>query len=379
MTLTKPTIGIGAFAALMLSTTFAGAVGLDRSNQDIGVIFEEGGANGGFAELSFGFVTPSLTGTDVLGNTTGNVGAEFTSLGLAIKMQVNESLSFGLIMDQPYGVDVAYEGSPAATMLGGTAALLESRAITAIARYQINDNFSAHVGLRTQQLNANITFGGLAYGGLNGYNVVMENGNGNGWLAGVAYERPDIALRVALTYNSGIDNEFDTTESVGGTTVAVGTTTVTSPEAWNLDFQTGIAANTLIFGSIRHAMYSQTLVSPAFFAGATGGGSITDIDDGTSYNIGVGRRFSDAFSASVSIGFEAESDDNLVSPLSPTNGTMSIGLGGQYTMGDIVLSGGIRYSMLGDAFAETGTPDAARASFDDSSALAIGFSVGYNF
>lgn len=376
MTLTKPTIGIGAFATLMLSTTAAGAIGLDRSNQDITVIFEDGGPNGGFAELSFGFVTPSLIGTDLLGNTTGNVGAEFTSLGLAIKMDLNESLSFGLIMDQPYGVDVTYEGSPATTLLGGTAAFLESRAITAIARYQFNDNFSAHAGLRTQQMNADISFGGLAYGPLNGYNVALENGKGNGWLAGVAYERPDIALRVALTYHSGIDNEFDSTE-IGLAQTVVSTTTVTSPEAWNLDFQTGIAANTLLFGSIRHAAYSQTLVSPDLFAGATGGESITDIDDGTSYNIGVGRRFSDAFSASISIGFEAEGSDNLVSPLSPTNGTVSLGLGGQYTMGDMVLSGGIRYSMLGDAFAETA--DTARASFNDSSALAVGFSVGYNF
>jgi long-chain fatty acid transport protein len=47
--------------ALLLTTTTAGAVGLDRSNQDVTAIFE----TGNYAELSFGFVMPTATGTDL--------------------------------------------------------------------------------------------------------------------------------------------------------------------------------------------------------------------------------------------------------------------------------------------------------------------------
>ncbi len=100
----------------------ASALGLDRSNQDITAIFEPGG----YAELSFGQITPSLEGTDVLGNPIDNVGEDFTQMGFAVKMDVSDNLSFGLIFDQPYGVDVVYGGSPAATMLGGTAAQLKA-------------------------------------------------------------------------------------------------------------------------------------------------------------------------------------------------------------------------------------------------------------
>lgn len=362
-----------ALAAVSAAPAFA--LGLDRSNQDIGILFEEGG----YAELSFGMVTPDLEGTDLLGNGTGNVGLDFNTLGFGVKMDATEQLSFALIIDEPFGANVEYEGSPAATLLGGTAAELNSTAFTAVGRYRINDNFSVHAGVRRVSMDADVTLSGLAYGALNGYNVALTNGEGTGWLAGVAYERPDIALRVALTYHSAIDTEFDAVESVGPATVASGTTTVTAPEAWNLDFQTGIAANTLLFGQIRHAVYSQTILSPDFFNGATGGASITDIEDGTSYSVGVGRRFTDEWAGQVSVGYEAASDDDLVSPLSPTNGQYSLSIGGSYTMDNVVISGGVRYTMLGDAFAETGTPDAARAEFSDSSALAVGLSVGFRF
>lgn len=367
--------GLTAGAALLLTTSAVSALGLDRSNQDITAIFE----TGNFAELSFGYITPNLTGTDVLGNPIANVGNAFSQVGASIKMDITEQISFGLIIDEPFGADVTYGGGQFTTMLGGTEALLNSTALTAIGRYKFNESFSVHAGFRYQTLEGDITLSGLAYGALNGYNVAMTNGAGTGYVAGVAYERPDIALRVALTYNSAITNEFDTTESLNGAPLGVGTTEVDSPEAWNLDFQTGIAANTLVFGQIRHAIYSQTILTPTTFGALTGGASITDIEDGTSYTVGVGRKFSDAFSGSIALGYEGEGSDDLVSPLSPTNGSMSISVGGQYTMDNIVFSGGVRYTMLVDARPETGTPDTARASFTDGDALSVGMSVGFRF
>jgi long-chain fatty acid transport protein len=388
----------GGVAALMLTTTMAHAVGLDRSGQDISVIFEDGG----YAELSFGYITPSVTGTEyplaagAPGAPVDNVGNAYSSLSLAIKMDVNENLSFGLIMDQPYGVDVSYGGDPATTRLGGTSAELSSRAITAIARYQFNDNFSAHAGLRRQTLQGDVTLSGIGFGGLSGYNVTMDDGVGTGWLAGVAYERPDIALRVALTYHAAITNTFDQTETINGIPISalpaavnplgldgLGELEVVSPEAWNLDFQTGIAANTLLFGSIRYAAYEETILSPEYFDiavdPATPGSSITDIDSGFAYSLGVGRRFSDVLSGSLSAGWEPEGSDDLVSPLSPTNGNTWVAIGAQYTMGDVILSGGVRYTWLGDARPETGTPDVPHADFTGNSALAVGMSVAYRF
>ena len=374
-------------AALLLSATTAGAVGLDRSNQDITAIFE----TGNYVELSYGMVMPSISGSDLAafgGSSYDSVGDDFGQIGGSIKYQINPRMSVALIFDQPYGVDILYPGSPTTSMLGGTEARLESAAITAIGRYAFNDNFSIHAGVRGEQLNGDITLSGLGYGGLNGYNVQLQDSTGYGYVVGAAYERPDIALRLAVTYQSAITHEFDSVETLGGVPLSalpptttggldgVGVTTVETPQAVNIDFQTGIMADTLLFGQIRYAQYSNTIVSPEFFSLATGGGSLTDIDDGTSYNLGVGHRFTDAFAASFAVGYEAAGDP-LVSPLSPTNGNTSVSLGGQYSVNDVVLSAGLRYTVLGSAQPETS--DTARADFTDNDVLSAGFSIGFRF
>jgi len=257
-------------AALSLLAAPALAVGLDRSNQNITAIFEEGNHLG----LSFGYVMPSISGTDnfVPGVEYDGVAESFAQIGASLKFQINPQLSAALIFDQPYGVDLLYPGDPAGSMFGGTAAQLDSYALTAIARYEITPNFSIHGGVRGQQLSGDITLSGLAYAGLSGYNVVLEDSMGFGYVVGAAYERPDIALRFAVTYHSAITHEFNSIESVNGAVVNPGSvTTVEAPDAINIDFQTGIAPDTLLFGQIRHARYSQTLVSPDFFAANTGG------------------------------------------------------------------------------------------------------------
>ncbi len=373
-----------AGACLLMTTSMAGAVGLDRSNQNIGVIFEDTGATGSYVELSYGFVMPDVDGTDEAAfgsQDSGNVANDYSQFGLGFKHQYTDQFSAALIFDQPYGADTEYPvgGSVA---LGGTSATLDANTVSAIGRYEMGNGFSVHGGLRVQTLSADIALGGAAYGapppaGLNGYTVSLDDDTAAGYLVGAAYERPDIALRVALTYFSEIDHTFDTQENIvpGATTQ----TDVTTPQAVNLDFQTGVAAGTLVFGNIRWVDYDEVIVSPAGFAVATGGDSLTAIDSDYSYNIGVGRQITDNFAASLALGYEASGDD-LVSPLAPTNGNYSVSLGGAYTLDNgIELSGGIRYVKLGDAQPETGTPDTARASFEDNNAVAIGLKVAYAF
>lgn len=370
----KQALTVGA--ALLLTTSMAHAVGLDRSAQNIGVIFQ----NGNYAELSFGRVMPSVSGTDAAAfgsRDTGNVAEDYSILGLGYKSNINDQLSFALIVDEPYGADMAYPTGQS-TALGGTTATLDSVAFTGMMRYKMNDNVSFHGGVRAQSIEGKVTLSGLAYGanspptGINGYSVTLDRDTGYGYAVGAAYEIPDIALRVALTYFSEIDHEFGTTDNLGSTT----DTKVTTPQAVNLDFQTGIAADTLLFGSIRWAEYSVVKVTPQNFGVATSGASLTNIEDGFGYTLGVGRRFSDAWSGSFSVGYEPEGED-LVSPLAPTNGNYSVGLGAQYTMDNVILSGGVRYIGLGDASAQTS--NTARAAFTDNSAVAVGFKVAYTY
>ncbi len=369
---------IAGSAVLAAQTALAG--GLDRSGQPIGIIFEQGN----YAELSFGMTSPDLTGTDLLANPISDVGGAFSVAGGGIKYQFSDKFSAALIFDQPYGADITYGGSPATTMLGGTSAMAHTSSVTAVGRYQFSDRFSAHAGIRHQTISGDITLSGLAYGGLSGYNVALGGDSSLGFVVGGAFEIPEMALRVALTYNSEITHDLPSVETIGGFPLGVSADTeVKSPASINLDFQSGINPKTLVFGSVRYVKWSDLIISPTFFdalvAPGTPNSSISDLEDTVSYSLGIGRKINDALSLSIAYGWEPGGDDDLVSPLAPSNGYKAITLGAKYRKDAVTITGGIRYTWLGDAMPETGTPDVARASFTDNTALSVGMKIGFHF
>jgi len=68
-----------------------------------------------------------------------------------------------------------------------------------------------------------------------------------------------------------------------------------------------------------------------------------------------------------------------VSPLAPTDGFKSVGASLQYTIDNIKISGGVRYTQPGDAVAETGTPDVARSATEDNDVWSSGIRIGFYF
>ena len=379
------TVAVGA-----VCTTGAWAGGLDRSGQPIGLLFEKGN----YAEFSFAWITPSVDGIDTTvtpfnptgTNPIGDVADSFIQLGGGIKLQFNDQISVALIADEPFGSDIVFPGAPATTALGGTTAIADSFSLTALGRYKFTDRFSLHGGVRYQQIDGNITLSGLAYGGLNGYHVDLAQDDAFGYVIGGAFEIPEMALRVALTYNSEITHSMATSETLNGVAVfgPSANTQVKSPASFNVDFQTGLNQKTLLTGSFRYAKWSDLLISPTGFDASvtpgTPGDSISQIEDTYAYSIGIGRKITDNFAGSVTFGYEAKGSDTLVSPLAPANGNYSIALGGKYTQGKVTISGGVRYTLLGDARPETGNnPDVPRAYFANNDAISAGIKVGFNF
>ncbi|WP_304617463.1 OmpP1/FadL family transporter [Paracoccus sp. (in: a-proteobacteria)] len=375
----------GGLAALMLTAAPALAGGIERAPQSLAVLFEPGN----YVELSFGGADPTVSGRDRAGFNTGDVAQGYGFVGLGYKQQINENLSAGLIIEQPFGADVRYPSQPnplapnpavdGSVLLGGTFANVNSTTVTALARYKLDNNISFHGGIRASRADAEVGLSGAAYGnpitagGLSGYNVRMDPAWGAGYVIGAAYEIPEIAGRVSLTYNSKVTHEFDTRENINPG--AVTTTSVDTPRSVTLEGQTGVAADTLVFGSIRWVKWSEVLVEPAAFTTATGGGLVA-LEDTTTYTLGVGRRFTDNWSGSVSFVYEPKGDD-LVSPLAPTNGRRGITLAAVYTMDNFKVTTGINYSKLGSANPQTaGQP---RADMEDNDLWGIGIRVGYSF
>ena len=150
--------------------------------------------------------------------------------------------------------------------------------------------------------------------------------SGFSYMAGISYEMPEIALKVLLTHSPGIDITVPTT--------VVGSGTLSQPDMTTLDFETGIANNTLLFGSVHQVAHASAQVK------LKGIGAISSFTDSDKYQIGLGRKFSEQWSASLSYTTEAGSSATGTSLLSPTNGTDTYGLGVKYSSDTVDFSFG---------------------------------------
>ena len=142
--------------------------------------------------------------------------------------------------------------------------------ISGVLAYDVNPNVKVYGGLRAQRLDAE-----AAVSFVSNYSVKADDKWGYGWLVGAAYERPEIALRVALTYQSKISYDLDTAETITsfatGRPRATPNTDVDTPQSVQLDFQTGVAPKTLVFGYIRWVDWSEFSVEPAGLRGGDQG------------------------------------------------------------------------------------------------------------
>lgn len=322
-------------------------------------------------QLSFSLVDPTLEGTfSPAAIPSGDMSPSYTSLSFGYKMPVGRNMDFALIYDQSVGADVDYTGAAAGYPFRGTTAELDGYDLTALLRYRFDGGMSLYGGLRMQSITAELDGLPIAAAGFAPYTLDVERTYELGYVAGVAYERPDIALRVALTYHSAIDHDFEATESIGGGPLPGGTFQTTIPQSVNLEFQTGVAPGTLVFGNIRWQDWSEFDITPP----GLGGASLIDYSsDYTTLNLGVGRRFNEKWSGALTLGYEGQTGD-VQGNLAPRDGFASIGVAATYTQGNTQITGGVRYIALGDATTQT-----IGANFADNSAIAAGIQVKYKF
>jgi long-chain fatty acid transport protein len=360
----KLTLSTSVFT-LLASTALAG--GIDRSGQWITPIFDKGDV----VTFSVGTVDPNVSGTSASPiPATGDVTTRYSPVSFSIKKALTENVDVAIIADQPFGANIKYNSGPLgpnpSTGFTGGFADVTSKALTFVGRYKFDGNWSLHGGARMQSLSGNIVSG-------NG----LLNASGDyawGYLVGAAYERPDIAMRVALTYNSSINNTLDGTSNFAPATV-----THKSPESLNLEFQTGIAADTLLFGSVRYVKWDgRTLDSNP--GGLTSTNWVNFEDDTTSFTLGVGRKINDKLSLAVTLGYEAADTRPTNTALAPTAGYKSIGLGASYNINEsLKVTGGVQYIKPGDqSFLLSPSPSGPAIEYSGD-AVAFGMKISYSF
>ncbi|WP_254813679.1 outer membrane protein transport protein [Rhodovulum sp. ES.010] len=350
---------------------FAGgamAGGVERSTQSVGILFEKGN----YAELSFSHFDPDVSGNvGPLGS--GNMLDSFTNVTLGYKQALTDRLDLAIVFDQPIGADIDYKtgtGYPVA----GTTASLDSNAITGFLRYRFDNNVSLIGGVRVMRTSGEVD---LPFPALSPIPYTLETSTETdvGYVLGIAWERPEIAARVALTYNSAITHDFDAAESASTTAGAIVNSTFETeiPESINLEFQTGIAADTLLFGSVRWVNWTEFTIDPDAYRNVYGNALVDYEDDRITYNLGVGRKFNDSWSGAVLLGYE-ESNGNITGNLGPTDGFTSLGLAATYTYGKARLTGGVRYVDIGDA-----TTRGIGGDFAGNHGWGFGIRIAYNF
>ncbi|WP_202743427.1 outer membrane protein transport protein [Acinetobacter calcoaceticus] len=442
-------------ATLPATGVFAAA--LDRSGQSISAFLQPGN----YFEAGISVLDPDVAGKEAgtikTGRNIGDMGDDYYFPSAALKLQLTDKFSFGLLYDQPFGADAQYSGnnafvaSPSDPILGtlpittgalggtqgATSVEVDSQNISMIFGFQPTENFNFYGGGVYQTIKGNVHLRGSAYSLYNGYDANIPEDGAAGWLAGAAFQIPEIALKASITYRSEIDHKIDAGETIAladsitanagalGSTIGQlvaagqltpaqagaiqqtigkaiaanqleGQTKITTPQSVNLDFQTGIMANTVAFANVRWVNWKDFSIRPYKFGKVSeavgpiatpsrpnGFNLVEYADDQWSVNAGVGRKLNDKWAGNVSVGWDSGAG-NPVTTLGPTEGYWNVGLGLQYSpTPQTFIAGGVKYFWLGDAKAQTGaqagSDDYYVAEFSDNNAIAYGLKLGYKF
>ena len=341
-------------SAAVFAAGVAHAGGIERQGDPTQILFEKGR---NYLEFSAAHVSPDVSGVSngAPGGATGNMTRAYQSFAMGYKTQINDRLALAFVINEPVGASVRYQ-QPGAFFFGSFADL-SSIAFTAMGKYQVADRISVYGGLRYQGVGGTLRIQTLVGPP---YALSVDKDYRLGYILGAAYEIPDIALRLALTYESEIEHKyFDNSGN---------RFTLKIPQSWTLNAQTGIAANTLLFGSVRWREWTAFNLSPPEFPANPIAAGTSDV---ITYKLGVGRKFSDNWSGAFIVGYEKQ-EGKRVGNLSGTDGYMSYALAATYETESYEITTAVSYFDVGSA----GT---SVANFSGNDAIAVGMKVGFRF
>jgi len=374
-----------ALSMAMVAICSAGSVvagGADVTLMPTEMMFEKGN----YAEVSSARVRPNVKGSLVA--PTGSMYPDYSANTLALKMEVNDKLSIGFADYLSAAIQVDYRkagasGFPAA-VYSPAFVDLEIRSRLLAVKYQANDNVSILGGLKlskTSNATANVLKNPKG-------NLSIPSATGSALALGLAYEKPEIALRVSALYQSATKFDLPMTSSVG---LALVNGKAGLPKSMTLRFQSGIAKDTLVFGSAHRGDWAKTQVEFDTDTNSVGASialgnraARSSFTTTTAYTLGLGRKLSEKYAVSATYGWEKGSAVGT-SLLSTTGGKKSLSLGGKYTTGPLALSVGYSRVRFGDytcgpnCVMTSVTPTFEDSNFVNNTASVFGVKIGLSF
>jgi len=384
-----------AVGTLALSTTAVHAGGWETGRLDTGFLYQDGS----YVEASYGSLDYSVNGTTQANqkhemakdqkrmSLSGKFAAGGFDIGLtsfgsgAIQMDgqgaaVDTTACKTALQDyttaaappEPDGEEMLIQ----ANLMGVNCSVVPSADVklnteALMARYSFNDKYSVIAGVRQSSLRkSSLDTLAAAYS--------IDAVSKTGAVYGFAYERPDIALKFEILRSESI-----TIDLVGkAATILDVTGTLVIPEATTINFQTGIAENTLLIASAHRVNWTgsdvklNVALAPSLY-------QASEFSNTTSYSLGLGRKLNEATSASLTYSWEKGTNPGgaSTSPFTMSNGSETLSAGVQHKIGSITISGGISYTKAGDV--DVTHSSGLTASYADNSVTAVGIKFGYNF
>ena len=358
---------------VLCASSQAGAGGLDASGQSTAFLFREGTV----VELGFGRVVTTVSGQDAPflgGSETGDIADDTFLPSFSIKHDLNDRVSVALILERPFFGGVSF--GPSSIGFGGTESGAETVSLTDLLQYHLTEAFSVFGGPRVQWVEADFELEGALYGPAAGYRADLDRNSAVGYVLGVAYELPEHALRVSLTYNSEIEHTFSTTEVLGLQT-RTSEIEASTPQSVNLEFTSGVAPKTFVFGGVRRAEWSELQIAPPLLS-APSPDPLVDFNDTSTYTLGVGRQFTDYLIGTAALIYEP-STDPLTTPLTPKDGFQGVSVGAIHQNGNTEFHMSMTYLQVGDTAPYVGALGREVSSFSGNSSLGLGLKLVQRF
>lgn len=291
------------------------------------------------------------------------------------------ALADGLTALQTGAATASFVNNNLSQVTGATNASISSQNFTGLLAVKLGEkkNIQIYGGPTIQRLEGDVHLRGNAYGAASGYDASIARNTDYGWMAGIAYLKPEIALKAALTYRSEIDHDVNMTENfpaLGAAGVGTNEITITTPKSVNLDFQTGLNPTTLLTAKARWVPWSDFAIKPTIFGKASGLNLVDYDDDAWTAEVGLGKKLSPQLAISGAVGYDSGAG-NPITPLGPVEGNWNVGLGAKYNLTpEWAISGGVKYLMFGDAKAEL--PDGEIVGdFQDNDGWVYGLRLSY--
>ncbi|CAM3503448.1 hypothetical protein [Parendozoicomonas haliclonae] len=351
-------------AVIAACSGLAQAGGFEGDSLPIDQLFVEGNN----LNISGAYVKAYDTGryADALGG--GNAGKPYDNFvvpRMSYKHQWDENWSSAVMYNQPYLLKADYKQGAYAGQKGE----INSDQLTFLARYQMENDISVYGGIRMLKTDVSGELPSTLVPG--GYSLKLSDTTDYGYVLGAAYQIPNIALLASLTYTTAIKQKFSTTEtSILGT--AQSKTTIEMPKSVTLDFETGVAADTLLFASIRWVEWKESVIAPEQYQMLFGEPLNSHKKNIFTYTLGLGHQLDENWSLAALASYEGK-DGGGVTALATTDGYKSLGGIVSYSTGPVTLSAGLDYYVAYGGTDELGT------RFKDEKGVTGLFSLDYNF